>query len=131
MIDIKGEFMRLILSSFIVFAFIVVGCCQDRDLHIVWDQYNDQNDAEQVEYFVSYKWQGPDSSLFDPDSMTVVDTVQQDLQANKFSSLTTFSDGLAIRASCVAYDSLGRGSDPAYTRFYNPPEIPKNIHIRK
>jgi len=121
--------MRLILSSFIIFLFIVVGCCQDRDLKIVWDQYADPEDAGQVEFFISYKWQGPDSSLFNQDSLIVVDTVQQDLQAAEFISVTAFSDGQVIRAACVAYDSLGRGSEWSYTDYYYPPDIPRNLRV--
>ena len=127
----KRAIMKLIKTIILVLVLMPLVFCQDRDLKIVWDQYDSQEQAELVEFFIAYKWQGDDSLDFSQGTMVVVDTVVQNPLTQEFFVVTTFTDGKTIRGACVAFDSLGRGSDWAYTTFYQPPDIPENIRIQK
>lgn len=123
--------MKLVKTIFLVLVFFVMVFCQDRELNVAWDQYTDPADIDEVEFFIVYKWQGSDTLAFSQETMTVVDTVAQDPLRGEFFVPTLFTDGLYIKAACVAFDSLGRGSEWAFTRYYKPPDIPKNIRIQQ
>lgn len=127
----RVRIMKLILTSALVLLTALFACCQERDLKIVWDQYDTQEQVDLVEFFVAYKWQGNDSATFSYESMVVVDTVVQDPLTQEFIVITPFTDGKTIRGACVAFDSLGRGSEWALTAFYVPPDIPEKIRIVK
>ena len=112
---------------------IEVNSCaaQDKLLRCIWIQYDNPVDAENVDYYVLYKWSGDTSSVFHVDSLVLVDTVAQMVTVNEFERSTYFPMNKWIRAALVAHDDLGRKSDYAFTRFYAPPEDPKEIRIEQ
>ena len=120
---------KMILLFLCCFVYSCPG--QDKLLRLKWSQYDKLQDAENVDYFVIYKWSGDTSATFHVDSLVMVDTVQQMVTVQKFERTAWFPMEKWIRAAAIAYDSLGRKSPYAFTRFYMPPERPDEIWIEQ
>lgn len=119
----------------VILIFIAMTCnsckAQDKLLRIVWHQYDTLEKAENIEYFVVYKWSGDSSSVFHVDSLVLVDTVQQMVTVDSLERTAWFPMEKWIRAACTAHDSLDRVSPYAYSRFYAPPEEVDKLLITK
>jgi hypothetical protein len=118
------------IAVMIFIAFTCNSCsAQDKLLTIAWDQYDTIEEAENIEYFVVYKWAGDTSAVFHVDSLVLVDTVQQMPTVQALERTAWFPMDKWIRAACTAHDSLNRQSPYAFSRFYAPPEEVERVLI--